>query len=173
MVPFLFLCQKLSLSLLYLNKILLHKSSKWSSLVSGPRSNTSPPETMNPGLIHGSQHQPFRTTSTEHLLNTGIRVKSLQSCLTLCDPMDCSPPGSFVHGILQARILEWVAAPSSGSSWSRIEHMSPVALALQADSLLLSHLGSLLKTGRRPQTSKKWKLISTKQSMAKDIRKET
>ena len=32
-----------------------------------------------------------------------------QSCLTLCDPVDCSPPGSFVHGILQARILEWVA----------------------------------------------------------------
>ena len=33
--------------------------------------------------------------------------------LTLCDPMDCSPPGSSVHGILQARILEWVAMPSS------------------------------------------------------------
>ena len=33
----------------------------------------------------------------------------LQSCPTLCDPMDCSPPGSSVHGILQARILEWVA----------------------------------------------------------------
>ena len=32
-----------------------------------------------------------------------------QSCLTLCDPMDCSSPGSSVHGILQARILEWVA----------------------------------------------------------------
>ena len=32
-----------------------------------------------------------------------------QSCLTLCDPMDCSPPGSSVHGIFQARILEWVA----------------------------------------------------------------
>ena len=32
-----------------------------------------------------------------------------QSCLTLCSPMDCSPPGSFVHGILQARMLEWVA----------------------------------------------------------------
>ena len=32
-----------------------------------------------------------------------------QLCLTLCDPMDCSPPGSSVHGILQARILEWVA----------------------------------------------------------------
>ena len=36
-----------------------------------------------------------------------------QSCLTLCDAMDCRPPGSFVHGIFQARILEWVAIPFS------------------------------------------------------------
>ena len=36
-------------------------------------------------------------------------AESLQSCLTLCDPVDSSPPGSSVHGILQARILEWVA----------------------------------------------------------------
>ena len=43
-----------------------------------------------------------------------------QSCLTLCDPMDCSPPGSFVHQISQARILEWVAISSSrGSSRPR------------------------------------------------------
>ena len=42
------------------------------------------------------------------------------SCLALWDPMDCSPPGSSVRGILQARILEWVAMPSSrGSSWPR------------------------------------------------------
>ena len=39
-----------------------------------------------------------------------------QSCPTLCNPMDCSPPGFSVHGILQARILEWVALPSSGGS---------------------------------------------------------
>ena len=39
-------------------------------------------------------------------------------CSTLCNPMDCSPPGSSVHGILQARRLEWAAMPSSrGSSW--------------------------------------------------------
>ena len=38
-------------------------------------------------------------------------TKSLQSCLTLCDPMDCSLPGSSVRRILQARILEWVAMP--------------------------------------------------------------
>ena len=43
-------------------------------------------------------------------------AKSLQSCLTLCDPMDWSPPGSSVHGILQAKVLEWVAVPSSGGS---------------------------------------------------------
>ena len=43
-----------------------------------------------------------------------------QSCLTLCNPVDGSPPGSSVHGILQARILEWVAISfSRGSSWSR------------------------------------------------------
>ena len=39
-----------------------------------------------------------------------------QSCLTLCDPMVCSPPGSSVHGIFQARILEWVAMPFSRES---------------------------------------------------------
>ena len=42
-----------------------------------------------------------------------MRVKSLQSCLTLCSPMDCSPPGFSVLGILPVRILKWVAMPSS------------------------------------------------------------
>ena len=43
-----------------------------------------------------------------------------QSCLTLCDPVDCNLPGSSVHGILQARILEWVAISfSRWSSWPR------------------------------------------------------
>ena len=40
-------------------------------------------------------------------------AKSLESCPTLCDPMDCSPPGSFVHGIFQARVLEWGATAFS------------------------------------------------------------
>ena len=49
-----------------------------------------------------------------------LKVKVAQSCPTLCDPMDCSPPGSSVHGILQARKLEWVAIPfSKGSSQPR------------------------------------------------------
>ena len=48
---------------------------------------------------------------------------------TLCDPMDCSPPGSSVHGILQARMLEWVAIPSSRSAyepkvWTQVSHIA-------------------------------------------------
>ena len=47
-------------------------------------------------------------------------AQGLQSCLTLCDPVGCSPPGSSVQGILQARILEWVALSSCrGSSQPR------------------------------------------------------
>ena len=47
-------------------------------------------------------------------------AQSLQLCPTLCNPMDCSPPGFSVHGILQARTLEWVAMSSSrGSSCPR------------------------------------------------------
>ena len=49
-----------------------------------------------------------------------VKVLVGQSCPTLCDPMDCSPPGSSVHGILQARVLECVAISfSRGSSWPR------------------------------------------------------
>ena len=47
------------------------------------------------------------------LANCGYE-KSLQSCLTLCDPVDCSLPDSSVHGILQSRILEWVPCPPPG-----------------------------------------------------------
>ena len=42
-------------------------------------------------------------------VHAAAAAKSLQSCLTLCDPMDCSPPGSSIHGIFQARVLEWGA----------------------------------------------------------------
>ena len=50
-------------------------------------------------------------------MNACVCAQSLQSRPTLCDPVDCSPPGSSVHGILQARILEWVAMPSSKESF--------------------------------------------------------
>ena len=52
-----------------------------------------------------------RYQSINDLLNTYIHTKSQQSCLILCNPTDCGLPGSSVHGILQARILEWVTMP--------------------------------------------------------------
>ena len=62
-----------------------------------------------------------------------VKVLVAQSCWTLCDPTDYSPPGSFVHGIFQARILESVAIPvSTGFPNTGIEPGSPT---LQADSL--------------------------------------
>ena len=65
-----------------------------------------------------------------------VKVLVAQLCLTLCDPMDCSSPGSSVHGIFQARILEWAAISfSRESSQSSYLPMSPVPPALQADSL--------------------------------------
>ena len=47
-------------------------------------------------------------------LYAAAAAKTPQSCPTLCDPVDCSPPGSSVHGIFQARVLEWVEMPCIG-----------------------------------------------------------
>ena len=63
---------------------------------------------FNTGFVHDVLH------------DDRMCAKSLQLCLTLCDTMDCSPPGSSVHRTLQARILEWVAMSfSRGSSQPR------------------------------------------------------
>ena len=59
----------------------------------------------------------FYKNLSKHVLLLNVKGLVTQSCLTLCDPVDCSPPGSSVHGILQARVLEWVAISfSRGSS---------------------------------------------------------
>ena len=75
-------------------------------------------------------------------------AKSLQSRPTLCDPRDCSPPGPSVHGILQARILKWVATPSSrGSSQPRDGTCLFCLLHWQGGSLPLATPGKLPWTG--------------------------
>ena len=68
------------------------------------------------------------------------QLKRLSTCPTLCDPIACSPPASSVHGILQARILKWVAIPfSRGSSQPRYQTcVSYIYLNWQADSLPLA-----------------------------------
>ena len=96
-------------------------------------------------------------------------AESLQSPPTLCDPVDCSPPGSSVHGIFQARMLEWVVTYfSRGSSPPRGEPAPPASSALQADSLLLSHRGSPLKSNpiqfKFPQSAARLKQSSPQES---------
>ena len=80
-----------------------------------------------------------------HCLSCAVLCLVAQLCTTLCCPMHYSLPGSFVHGILQARILEWVAMPSSrGSFQPRIELRSPI---LQEDSVFSEPQGKPKSTG--------------------------
>ena len=69
-------------------------------------------------LYHGTTRESLRYP-------TVIAAKSLQWCLTLCDPMDCSLPGSSVHEFFQARILEWIATSSFRGS-SQLRGWSPL-----------------------------------------------
>ena len=72
-----------------------------------------PNQGSNPALL-------YRRCILYSLNHACLPAKLLQSCLTLCNPMDYSPPGSSVQGILQARILEWVAVPFSMSEpWGK------------------------------------------------------
>ena len=92
-----------------------------------------------------SDHCHFRMETLDAGGNFSSAVGCVLSrqCPTLCDPMDCSPPGSSVHGILQARVLERVAIPSSRDLPNPdIKPVSPASPALQEDSLLPSHWGS-------------------------------
>ena len=81
------------------------------------------------------KHQSFRAQASlwsKSHIHTWLLEKPhggiAQSCLTLCDCMDCSPPGSSVHGVFQARVLEWAAISfSRGSSpprdWTLVSHI--------------------------------------------------
>ena len=120
-------------------------------------------------------------------------VLSPQLCLTLCDPVDCSPPGSSVHGTLQVRILQWVAMPSSrGSSqprdWTCIS-MSPASAgglfttsatweapensnrdsSTKPGIKLPYDLTIPLLLGRRPWGSRNWKQQRTCEQCEKDM----
>ena len=94
-------------------------------------------------ILLGISHKTIINTMDIYLYSHGIfyiyiyimacvHAQSLsKSCLTLCGPMDCSPPGSSIHGISQARILEWVAISSPEDLPNpRIEPVSPESSAL-------------------------------------------
>ena len=97
--------------------------------------NTRPPYLIMRNL-HAGQEAIFRNG---HRI-TCVHAKSLQSCLSLCDPIDCSPQGSSVLEILHARILEWVIILfSRGSSQSRDQDcISYISSALAGGLLTIS-----------------------------------
>ena len=72
----------------------------------------------------------FMVRDDQNSLYVCVHAKSLQLCPTLCNPMDCSPPGSSIHGILQARTLEWVAVSFSNAwKWKvKVKSLSRVRL---------------------------------------------
>ena len=73
----------------------------------------------------------FLDLCSEHIpRHAAAAAKSLQSCLTLCDPIDSSPPGSSVPGIVQARTLEWVAIPFSNAWEWKVKVKSPSCVRL-------------------------------------------
>ena len=74
-----------------------------------------------------------------------MKVKVTQSCPTLCDPMECSLPGSSVHGILQARILEWVASCSLLQWIFPTQGLNPALPHCRWILYHLSHQGSPIK----------------------------
>ena len=94
---------------------------------------------VSPVLSHSSE------LCHRHALISVVLVPSLSHVWPFCHPMDCNQPGSSVHGVFRARILEWVAISfSRGSFWPR--DRTPHLLHWQAGSLPLSHLGSPLSS---------------------------
>ena len=73
----------------------------------------------------------------DYVVAAAVAAKSLQSCPTLCDPIDGSPPGSRIPGILQARTLEWVAISFNAWKWKvKVKSLSRVALSDPTDCSL-------------------------------------
>ena len=114
------------------------------------------PHRRQPTRLRRPWDSPGRNTGVGcHFLLQCMKVKSesevAQSCPTLCDPMDCSLPGSSVHGIFQARVLEWGAIASSkqspglyvnewvGLCWRRQWHPTPVLLPGKCQGWRKSH----------------------------------
>ena len=101
-----------------------------------PEEGWQPTPVFMPGKSHGQRRQAgcrpwgHKQLDTTERLSTSTTAKLLQSCTTLCDPIDGSPPGSPVPGILQARTMEWVAISFSNEwKWKvKVKSLSRVRL---------------------------------------------
>ena len=95
-----------------------------------------------------------------------VRAKSLQSYLTRCDLKDCSPPGSSLYGILQARMLELVAMPSSRGSSQLRDRTHVSFMVCSADGFFTTEpLGKLSKVARETQRNELFSAMFPLQAM--------
>ena len=99
-------------------------------------------KTVNSNIIHFRFNIKGQLSSRE-----GCGCLVVKLCLTLCDPMDCSPPGSYVHGISQARILEWLPFLSPGDLSN--PGIKPVSRALAEGFFTTEPSGKPTSTGQR------------------------
>ena len=102
--------------------------------------------------VHGIPRSSCRKKCIRSCKNVLCWVNVLQSCPTLCNPMDCVPPGSSAHGILQARILEWVAMPSS-RGLSQPRDQTHVSYVFCIGRQVLYHYRHLRSPGYSPATA--------------------
>ena len=103
-----------SLSGSYVHRILQARILAWVA-ISFSRGSSQPRDQTQVSHIAGRFFTVSATREAIMMVAAAAAAKSLQSCLTLCDPIDSSPPGSPVPGILQARTLEWVAISFSNA----------------------------------------------------------
>ena len=119
-----------------------------------PAENSDPQFPNSQRLVHEPSHQLSQGHKLLGQFSQGYKpsyqcgllyaaAKSLQSCPTLCGPIFGSPPGSPIPGILQARILEWVAIPPGDLPIPGIQPVSPMSPELAGGFLITSHLGAL------------------------------
>ena len=98
-----------------------------STLLSKPYANTL--EQLSPCATTTAHSRALKPQLWSPCATTAAAAKSLQSCPTLCDPIDGSPPGSAVPGILQARTLDWVCATTTEAqvpgAWAQQQEKSP------------------------------------------------
>ena len=112
----------------------------------------------NSAVATGLEKVSFHSNPKERQCQRMLKVSEVtQSCLTLCDPMDCSLPGSSIHGIFQGRVLEWVAISFSRGIFLT-QGLNPGPLHCRQMLYCLSHQG---RSSKNAQTTAQLHLSHT------------
>ena len=133
-----------------------HSLQRWGCILTGEQQRHYISSLLYPDTNLGTRRK--KGNSSEEKQLRCVRARSLQSWPTLCSAMDCSLPGSAVHGILQARLLEWVAMPSSRGSSKPRDRTQVSYISCTGKQVLYHycHLGSPNDSGRKLEFLTAW-----------------